>query len=94
MGVALPTSSKYMPDALLDVWLLGTTGGVGILAASFVEYPIGLLALFLAIMALLCSTPRLPLHLACCFIVYAVAMLNNAFSGLDRAIPVVGEVAA
>jgi hypothetical protein len=76
--------SRKLTNRLMDVWLLGTTFGVGILAIAFVEYPIQQLAIFLSVLSLLCDTPKLWVHLVACLTVYIISMLNSAFSGLNQ----------
>lgn len=75
--------TKDAHDVLMDVWLFVTILGVAMLSISLVEYPCPQLAFWLAVMALLCHTPRLVLQLCLCVCAYVIGMLNNAFSGLN-----------
>jgi hypothetical protein len=71
--------TKETPPWLMDTWLIVTTVACGVLALCLIEYPIAILAFFLAALAILCHTPRLWFELALSAVVYGIAALNSAF---------------
>jgi len=75
---------RRLPEALVDVWLASTLVCVLVLAISLVEYPIAITAFFLAALVFLCDTPRKPLLLIGCLVVYLLAAVNHAITGLGR----------
>jgi hypothetical protein len=76
--------TRQVSDLLIDLWLITTTLGVLVIALSLIEYPVPQLAFFLLVMSMLCRTPRLPLHVLLCSVVYAIAMMNQALAGLNE----------
>jgi hypothetical protein len=76
--------TRRLPEVVMDIWLFMTMLGVLLLAISLAEYPTPQIAFFLAALAFLCDTRRLPWQLIVCAAIYSMTALSQAFAGLSR----------
>jgi len=77
-------TTKDTPDALMDAWLIVTITCVGLMTICLPEYPVSLLAFYLAAIVIMCHTRVMWLELALAAVVYLVSAFNHAvMSGGD-----------